>query len=208
MYCIAAPLLACDRQGPQFAALRSQKQTYEVKLSGYVTKPTLPGVTQPVVAEGRQGSRVLFTNFEIYSADWLDRAFEYQFDYPYWPIENVVRFTGPRYDAVGCDTLVVRNQASGPVAFVHVLAKDIVLLLDLGGGGRAQVPMTPHRAEIATYMAVRARFVDDETLMRGTKPGPDVRAGASYKYSVDINPTGLVLDIQEFSSPPITGPCR
>jgi hypothetical protein len=95
-----------------------------------------------------------------------------------------------------------------PVAFLHVLSRDVVVLMDMSAGGQVRVSVTPHRPVQTGFFAAQGRFADGTQLDRVTRTGPTVTGDAHYRYSVATTGTGLSLDVSPLSVGEAVGGCR
>ena len=204
---LAALAYSYGKPPPIIAEYRSRRQTYQITLTGSTSTPWLPFFYDTLTAEGRARDRVLFRDVVIYEAGWLDAPFPARFGEPEWALENAMRFKGARGNAPSCDELVVQNHTDDSVAFLHVLSRDIVLLMGIEAQREYVLPVTPHQKREHGYFAVHGRTTDGRELRRGRAAGIE-RGTASHRYSIEITPTGLSLDVSIRSdTPPVPG-CR
>jgi hypothetical protein len=160
-----------------------------------------------MTADGRSRDRVLFSDVLIYAVDWLDAPFPALFGEPEWALENALRFKGARGNAPGCDELFVRNHTDASMPFLYVIARDIVLLMDIGAHREYVLPVTPHQMREHGYFGVHGRTAHGRELRLGRPAGIE-RGAESHRYSVEITPTGLSLDVTaHVDQKPVPG-CR
>jgi hypothetical protein len=200
----AALAVACMNRPSVVAVLHSPKQTHEVTLKVSATSPFHPMPYKVLTADGKSGSRALFADLVVYWGNGSDAPFHSPGS---WPLESALRLAGRQGDTTGCDELVVRSQATQPVAFLHVLSRDVVLFMDVSAG-ELRVPVTPHRPMEPGWFSAQGRFADGKELSRANRTGPIVLAGTNYRYSVAITGTGLLLDISALSQGEPVGGCR
>ena len=191
---LAALAYSYSKPLPIIAEYTSRRQTYHVTLKGSTTAPWLPFFYHTMTADGRARDRVLFRDVVIYEADWLDAPFPLRFSDPDWPLENAMRFRGARGNAPGCDELFVQNHTDVSMPFLYVISRDIVLLMDIGAQREYVLPVTPHQMREHGYFGVQGRFSDGRELRRSRAAGIK-RGTASHRYSAEITPAGLSLNI-------------
>jgi hypothetical protein len=162
-------LAGCEEPGrPHLAASRSPDGTYEVRLTGRVSRAVI--FEKRVRAEIRKNGVLHLPARLIFAAGLFDTTFEQRFGPPQWAAANVLRFPSRR-DADGRepDILTVRNTA--PRAFPSIRVetdRDMFLVIDLGPGREVTLPTAaPARPEAPNWFDIVVDGGDPDGLLRG-----------------------------------------
>jgi hypothetical protein len=135
-------LAACSPRGNSFATLTSPTGAYAVQLNGSAAKPHVPFVYAKVWATAKGKGR-LCDAFELYLADWFDRAFFVRYFQPTWVSENAIAFRAQGDGLVPqVDTLVIRNQSASVVPCLKVNLVDLLFVMDLRPDQELKLPVS------------------------------------------------------------------
>ncbi len=163
----------CEAPGnPRLAALSSPGGTYEVHLTGRVTRARI--FENRVRAEVFKNGAPHLPARLIFAAGLFDTAFNERFGSPEWAASNVLRFPGRAGAAPGTepDSLTVRNVSDQPFPSIRIeTARDMFLVFDSGA---------PRRDDAADDRAGEGRLA--ELVRRDRGLGQSGRAPARARH--------------------------
>jgi len=182
---------------PHVSTLVSPDRTYEVRLSGHVTKARF--FEHWLRAEiYKQGVRHVPAR-AFYISGPLESSFQDRFGPPQWLFPNVLRWPGSKpVPEAPPDSVIVRNTSTRSYRSVRIeTGQDMCLIIDLDAGREQVLPMRVQptsRRSIWFDVVIEAGTVGE--FLRGNHTFELRRgAGAAYAFVVDISDHGA--DIAE-----------
>ena len=187
---------ACERSGGVAIALKSPRDTYDVKLIGRLSAPSIPIAEHRVRLTATRGNVPVVEGFEVHFADWFDGGFEDDYGRPDWPLENALRFPSTSTQAkADADSVLVENKSRRVVPFLKVECGDLFLLFELQPGSLTSFTATPQ-----TAAGMERSWIDAEgewqrgARMKGEARNFPVAAGVrAYAYRVTISDQGIAV---------------
>jgi hypothetical protein len=192
----AVALTGCEAPGnPPLAALVSPGGTYEVRLTGRVTRAGF--FENWVRAEVyKNGVRHLPARV-IYAAGLFDTAFRDRFGEPGWLGETALRFPPARpADGRRPALLHVRNVSSQSFRSIRIeTASEMFLILDLAPGADFSTAMAPPKdADDPDWFDVLVDSGDDAAFMRGHGTfEQDPEPGRARTFVVTVSSNGVAV---------------
>ena len=160
----------CEAPGnPRLAALSSPGGTYEVHLTGRVTRARI--FENRVRAEVFKNGAPHLPARLIFAAGLFDTAFNERFGSPEWAASNVLRFPGRAGAAAGAepDSLTLRNVSDQPFPSIRIeTARDMFLVFDLAPRAEMTLPTTaPVKTDAPNWFDVVVDSGNPDALLRG-----------------------------------------
>ena len=197
----------CEAPGnPRLAALSSPGGTYEVRLTGRVSRARF--FENRVRAEVLRNGAVHLPARLIFAAGLFDTAFDERFAAPEWAAANVLRFPA-RAGAAGVepDSLTVRNVSTQPFPCIRIeTERDMFLVLDLGPNTGVTLATTaPVKADAPNWFDVIVDSGNPDALLRGHgtfRHRSSVRP--RFTFSVTVSANGVeVAETTGHTTPPV-----
>ena len=189
--CVVLMLAACQQGVEPIAELRSPNGRYSVSLKGSVSTPSLPLVYARVTASA-MAEKPLCTGFQLFEADFFDRAFFDMYARPTWISENAFAFQG-QSNAVSerLDRVIVRNDSPAPIPCLQIIAFDMLLVLDVRPKAQLVLPLS-RQPEGPVYFSATMRGSGEKNVFAETSFDRAAHPGRELIPTVVIDPENRV----------------
>jgi len=183
---------ACKAPGPPpVSTLVSPDRTYEVRVSGHLTKARF--FETWVRAEIYKQGALHVPARVVYIPDFPEPPFQDRFGPPEWLFPNVLKLPGRPVPEAPPDSVIVRNTSTRSYRSVRIeTGQDMCLIIDLDARREQVLPMrvqSPSRRSAWFDLVIDAATVGE--FVRGNDTFELRRgAGAAYTFVVNISDHG------------------
>lgn len=171
----------------------SPNKTYTVELRGNKSRPRTPFIEHETRFSLLKNGQAIIKNAYVDSYDWFDSAFEDSYPQQIWVNDSVLRFgLNVAESEKSSDSLAISNNASKPIKYLKIEARDMVFVFDMPPKSNIKLPV-PHQRWLS-WITCEGEFGDGQRVSwNGVNFFHRDQIREPLRYCITINEASLKI---------------